>query len=279
MNSGELVLGMAVLVASLICPPAIGLLFRWLHARNRYNDGANLSPKQLQRELSVIYRPGGKDVRLEKICAIVNLVFSGLAFGLIVLRMNLLPAIFLFSFASLSPIVAGLTGIGHYKKKQMSFLIQEFLLLQGLLYAAVVGFFLATGSFNLSVSMRQSGGLFVELPFLTMALIGVAYSCLVDVFPGSTGETFLPGGVTSEAGLINMLAEVYRVSFFLLMASLLTGAKGAGAVLLAFIIYAVISWAGHGAFRLLRRYRIELSRGYILLAVGVNLIWLYIKYT
>ena len=278
MNGGEIIWGIAAIVASLIFPPAIGLLFRWLHARHRNNECMRLSLKQLQLEFFTIYRSGEKGISLEKICAIANLVFSGLAFGMIVLRMNLMPAIFLFSFASLSPIVAGLTGTGHYNKKQVNRLIQEFFLFQGLLYAAAVGFFLATGSFNLSASMRQLGGLFVELPILTMALIGVAYTCLIDAFSGSTGEVFLPGGVTSEAGLINMMGEIYRIGFFLLVASLMTGAKGLGAILLAFIFYATISWVGHGAFRLLRRYRIELNRGYILFAVGVNLIWLYSKY-
>lgn len=265
-------------IACILLPPGIGLSFRWLHARRGSADCDALSCRQALKDFSQGLKMKVDDSGMEKICAAANLLFTLFALGMLALQMNLLPALFLQSFACLAAIVAALAKNDRTQMKLVDHAVKEFLLYQMLLFAAAVGFYLATGSFTISQSARQAGVLFLELPLLTGALLCTAYVFLTRKFAGAADGIFPAGFSGGSAASLNFLAEVYRMGFFLLFAALLMGSKGMAAAIAAAGIYAAMSWSGPGALRLLRRYRVERRWEYVLFAAGINLIWLYIKY-
>ena len=265
-------------IACILLPPGIGLFFRWLHARRGSADCDALPWRQALKEISQALKTGINDSGTEKICAAINLLFTLFALDMLALQMDLLPALFLQSFACMAALVAVLAKNDRTQMKLVDYTVKDFLLYQMLLFAAAVGFYLATGSFTISQSMRQPGILLVELPFLTGALLCAAYVFLIRKFAGAADGIFPAGFSGGSAASLTFLAEVYRMGFFLLFAALLMGSKGMAAAVAAAGIYAAMSWSGSGAMRLLRRYRVERRWEYVLFAAGINLIWLYIKY-
>ena len=278
MNGGMPDLLPVVAVVCAFLAPGVGLFFQWMHARRGSADSDAISLGQAFGQTFRLIKSGGVESGTAKICAAVNLLFTLLALCMVTLQMNLLAAIFLHSFASLAPIAEAVAEKDFTHKKNVRDVVREFLLYQILLYAAAIGFFLATGSFTISQSGRQPGILLAETPFLTLALLCIAYTSLTRNFAGASSDVFPAGFSGGGASLATILAEVYRIGFFLVLAGLLLGGRGLNAVVAAAGIYAAMSWAGPGAVRLLRRYRVELRWEYVLFAAGINLIWLYLKY-
>lgn len=268
MNVEVWALNAVIIVGVCVIPPSLGLLFHWL--KDRSGSTGSLSLKQLVGDFCP-HGSNGLDQapgRLQ-LLALANLLFALLALGLLALRQNLLPAVYLQALAALSVIAARLGERENLDKKTVQAAVRDFLWSQTLLISAVVGFFWATGSFTPAHSLRQPGTLLTELPFLIAALVYAA---------GLMANPKIMDGSDRALMLINALAAAYRWGFFLLLAGFLTGGGIGSAIFIAICAYAALSWTGPRIVRWLRRYRLELRREIILAAVVVNLAWLYIKY-
>lgn len=278
--NGGIAFPIVAMLASILIPPALGLLFRWLHARRGFDTGAGsgLTLKQLWLELLQQGKAGERETWTEQVCAATSLVFSLLAVAMLAMQMHLLPAVFLYSFASLAAIAALMAKEDRAQGKLLHGLAREYVLFQSLLLAAAAGYYALNGTFVIVDSLRQPGTLFWEAPFLLAALLCMAFVCLNGKFAGLPGAVFSVELFGGAAGLANKLAEVYRIGFLLLLAGVLIGGKAGPGALAAIGFYVVMSWPGPVLTRLLRRNRVELRWGYVLGAAAINLIWLYIKY-
>ena len=274
-------LRVAVLAVCILLPPVTEIIVEWMQSRR--GKAAIRERVSLRHVVDEVCRRLREPVLapiVARICVFLCFTFNLMALYMLALQMNLLPALFLQSFSALALLVGETSMNPLAQQKIASRRLRDFLIQQPILLAVAVGFFFATGSFTVSDSAMQPKILLAEAPLLFFAVLGIAYftakdnSSILLLQPESTEANSL-GGIIAAA---KSLAEVYRLSFLLLLAGLLVGYGPGYAAVAAIALYALIIRFGPVLQSLLRRNRVELNWTYVFFAVGLNLTWLYIKY-
>ena len=271
----------AIVAACILLPPLSGIFAEWLYCRcGKVASKDRFSLKQTFSEINRRLKEPVVVPAAYRICVFFQLTFNLIGLCMLALKQNLLPALFFQAFGVLA-IIAGEISVNRLSQgKATERMLKDFLVCQPVLLAAAAGYFLATGSFTIAETVQQQRILAAELPLLLVAVLGIAYfagkDSLTVFLRQPENNVFVSfGGIVAAA---NILAEIYRKAFLLLLSGLLVGYGPAGAVVWAFVFYASLGWAVPALLRWLRRNRVEVHWIHVFFAVGLNLSWLYIKY-
>ena len=270
-----------ILAACFIIPPFAELIFEWLYDRfKKESQGCKTSLQQVAAKKYGRICLSADESMVIRVCILLYLGFNCMAVCMLALKLNLMLALSLQAFGFLAMLVGEISRSHLGKTSDCNRRMKEYLVLQPVLLAVATGFFYATGSFTIADSVQQPRLLIAELPLMILALIGFSYLSVRETPTSSKREPELrePALSCSFTVVARRLAEIYRLAFFLLLSGMLIGYGVVSATVAAVIFYALMVWAGPAVQRRLRRSRFELGWQHAFFAVGLNLIWLYIKY-
>ena len=271
-------LWVAVLAACILLPPLTVLFTGRLYEKTGNRDFVFL--RQAVRDFRLLRRESINGSAIALSCNFFYLVFSLTALCISALQMNLLPAVFLQLFGVLAMLAGEIFENRLPQQKIATRVMNEYLVFQPVLIAAAVGFSFATGSFLISDSTQHPRFLLAELPILFCAVLGIAYLAGKENQDALIQQAELCSPVVGDRmnAAVKAMATVYRDGYLLLLAGLLVGYGLAAAAVMAVGLYVFLIWGGPLVLRLLRRKRLEIHWTHWYFAVGLNLIWLYIKY-
>ena len=264
----RLVLGIAIVAAIPFVSGLVAGLFVKLQARSAGNPELSLCQpfadfrNLLRQELQA---PVGSLV----IANLLQLAFSLLAVGMLVLQRNMVAALFFQAIAVLIVITVGMSCPACVGGIAANVKMRTFLTYQPILLSVGAGIGLTAGSFLLDAGQAAARPLIVELPFLWGALVYVIYA---------SGKLELDGIFAGPLLAVAQLAASFRQAVLLLLAGFFFTYSLLGACAVAILLACSLAAADYLGSRLPWRLPMTWGWGYVYFAGTVNLSWLYIKY-
>lgn len=264
----RLVLGVAIVAAIPFVSGLVAGLFGKLKARRAGSPERSLwQPFTDFRNL--LWQELPAPVGSLAIANLLQLAFSLLAVGMLVLQRNMVAALFFQAMAVLIVITVGLSCPACVGGITANVKMRTFLTYQPILLSVGAGVGLTTGSFLLDAGQAAARPLIVELPFLWGALVYVIYAL---------GKLELDGIFAGPLLAVAKLAASFRQAVLLLLAGIFFTYSLLGTCTVAILLACSLAAADY--FRSLLPWRLPLTWGwgYLYFACTVNLSWLYIKY-
>lgn len=203
------------------------------------------------------------------IASLLQLVFSLLAVGVLVLQMNIVAALFFQAIAVLIVITVGMNRPVCAGDMSVNSKLQTFLTSQPILLLIGAGVGLTAGSFMLGSGQTSQWPLIVELPFLWGSLLYVTYVL---------GKFELDKIFNGPLLAVAQLADCFRQAMLLLLAGVFFSRSLLGACVVAVLLGCGLSAVDCLRFRLPWRLKMTWGWGYVYFACAINLSWVYIKY-
>ncbi len=203
------------------------------------------------------------------IASLLQLAFSLLAVGVLVLQMNIVAALFFQAITILIVITVGTTrqvcagGMADNSKWLAFLTCQPILLLIG------TGVGLTAGSFLLDPGQASLRPLVIELPFLWGSLLYVTYE---------SGKLELDKIFTGPLLAVAQLADCFRQAMLLFLAGVFFTRSLLGACVVAILLGCGLSTVDYLRSRLPWQLKMTWGWGYVYFACAINLSWVYIKY-
>jgi hypothetical protein len=268
MEPARFVLGVAVVAATPFVSGVIAGFFSKLQARQAGDPKPSiLQPfadfRQLLRQDLT-----SADNRLA-IANLLQLAFSILAVGVLVLQMNIVAALFFQAIAVLVLITAGLSRPVCIGEMSANSKLRTFLNYQPVLLSIGAGVGLTAGSFLLDAGQTSLRPLIVELPFLWCSLLYASYM---------SGKMELNKIFAGPLLAVAQLASCFRQAALLLLAGMFFTHSLFGVCVVAFLLGCSVPAVDYFRTRLSRRLKMTWGWGYVYFACAINLSWLYIKY-
>ena len=263
-----------VVVLSFFLPPllilGVGAYFRPISAGGERNEA--LGRVKLQECYEIWRNASDFCLAPRRIFALMYLLFQFLSLLMLVTEKNLLSVLFAENFA-LTLLVLGGFSNRHDKKR---YKLRECLFQQAILFAVIVGIFLATGSLAIADALNVSKLLGFDMPFLFLALLGLCWG-----WPNHGVDT-IEHSVSSEVGVrMQMVLDwgfSYQIATILLLACILWTHTLLSTVTLAILLYLGMNLLKRFSSRLESILPGAVSVKLCMLACGLNLTWLYLKY-
>lgn len=208
----------------------------------------------------------------EKILSMVTLLqlaFSLLALGVLVLQRNILVAVFFQSMSVMIAMTAEMARPSQVVAAATNKQLKTFLAYQPILLSVVAGVGLATGGFLPDSVQDSTRPLVVELPFLWLALVYVTYL---------SGKLELNRLFAGPLLAMAQLAGCFRQATLLFIAATFWTQNLVGICVVAILLSCGLAAAEFLRVRLPRRLTAAWGWGYVYFACAINLSWVYIKY-
>ena len=203
------------------------------------------------------------------IASLLQLAFSLLAVGVLVLQMNIVAALFFQAIAVLIAITVGMHRPALTGGMSANSKLRTFLTYQPVLLSIGAGVSLTAGGFLLDAGQTSLRPLIVELPFLLGSLLYVSY-----VSDKMELNKIFAGPVLAVA----QLAACFRQATLLLLAGMFFTHSLLGACMVALLLACSLTAVDYFRSRLPWRLTMTWGWGYVYFACAINLSWVYIKY-